>query len=72
MTPYEEWIGRKSSLSYLRTWDFLAKDNMPINKNRKLCNKIVYSVFLEYAHYIIAYRYLMIKSEVYVHVDTFL
>jgi hypothetical protein len=31
-TPYEEWIVRRPSLSYLRTWGCLAKVNVPINK----------------------------------------
>jgi hypothetical protein len=35
-TPYEEWIGIKPSLSYLRTWGCLSKDNVSINKKRKL------------------------------------
>ena len=35
-TPYEIWMGRKPSLSYLRTWGCLAKVNIPINKKRKL------------------------------------
>jgi hypothetical protein len=43
--PYEEWIERKSSLSYLRTWGYLAKVNVPINKKRKLCPKIVDCIF---------------------------
>jgi hypothetical protein len=72
-TPYKEWIGRKSSLFYLRTWGCLAKVNVPINKKRKLSSKIVDCVFLEYAHHNIAYRFVVIKSEVTdVHVDTFL
>jgi hypothetical protein len=72
-TPYEEWIGRKSSLSYLHTWGCLTKGNMPINKKHKLGPKIVDCVFLGYAHHSIAYRFLVIKSEVpNVHVDTFL
>jgi hypothetical protein len=44
-TPYEEWIGRKPSLSYLRTWGCLAKFNVPINKKRKLGPKTVNCVF---------------------------
>jgi hypothetical protein len=40
-TPYKEWIGRKPSLSYLRTWGCLAKGNVTINKKRKLGPKIV-------------------------------
>jgi hypothetical protein len=31
--PYEMWIGRKPSLSYLRTWGCLAKVNIRIPKN---------------------------------------
>jgi hypothetical protein len=72
-TPYEEWIGRKPSLSYLRTWGCLAKVNVPINKKHKLGSKTVNYVFLGYAHHSIAYRFLVIKSIVPdVHVDTFL
>jgi hypothetical protein len=46
-TPYEEWIGRKPSLSYLRTWGCLAKVNVPINKKCKLGPKTVDCVFLD-------------------------
>jgi hypothetical protein len=71
-TPYEEWIGRKHSLSYLRTWGCLAKVNVPINKKCKLDPKTVDYVFLGYAHHSIAYRFLVIKSEIPdVRVDTF-
>jgi spore maturation protein CgeB len=72
-TPYEEWIGKKHSLSYLCTWGCLAKVNMTINKKRKLSPKIVDCAFLKYAHHSITYRFLVIKSKVPdVHVDTFL
>jgi hypothetical protein len=72
-TPYKDWIGRKLSLSYLRTWGCLAKVNVSINKKRKLGPKIVNCVFLVYAHYSIAYRFLVIKLEVPdVRIDTFL
>jgi hypothetical protein len=60
-TPYEEWIGRKPSLSYLCTWACLVKVNVPINKKRKLSPKIVDCVLLGYAHHSIAYRFLVIK-----------
>jgi len=63
-TPYEEWIGRKPSLSYLRTWGCLAKVNVPINKKRKLGPKTVDCIFLGYAHQSIAYRFLVVKSDV--------
>jgi hypothetical protein len=72
-TPYEKWIGRKTSLSYLRTCGCLAKVNAPINKKRKLKLKNVDCIFLEYAHHSTAYRFLVIKSEVpNVYVDTLL
>jgi hypothetical protein len=72
-TPYKEWIGRKSSLSYLRTGGCLAKVNVPINRKCKLGSKTVDCVSLGYAHQSIAYRFLAIKFEVPdVHVDSFL
>ena len=63
-TPYEDWVGRKPSLSYLHTWGCLAKVNIPISKKRKLGPKIVDCVFLGYAHQSIAYRFLVVKSKV--------
>jgi hypothetical protein len=57
------WIGRKPSLSYLRTWGCLAKANVPIPKKHKLGPKIGDCVFLWYAQQSIAYRFL-VKSEV--------
>jgi hypothetical protein len=63
-TPYEEWIGRRPSISYLRTWGCLAKVNVPINKKRKLGPKTVDCIFLGYAHHSIAYRFLVVKSKV--------
>jgi hypothetical protein len=56
-TPYEDWIGRKPLLSYLRTWGCLAKVNVSINKKRKLCPKTVDCVFLGYVHHSIASRF---------------
>jgi hypothetical protein len=44
-TPYEEWIERKPSLSYLCIWGCLAKVNVPINKKCKLGPKTVDCVF---------------------------
>jgi hypothetical protein len=70
-TPYEVWVGRKSSLSYLRTWGCLAKVNFPITKKRKLGPKTADCVFQGYAHNSISYRFLVVKSEVFdMHVDT--
>jgi hypothetical protein len=51
----------------------LAKVNVPINKKHKLGPKTVDCIFLGYAHHIIAYRFLVIKSDVLdVYVDTFI
>jgi hypothetical protein len=48
----------------------LAKVNVPISKKRKLGPKTVDCVFLGYAHHSIAYRFLVVKSEVSdMHVD---
>jgi hypothetical protein len=48
----------------------LAKVNVPITKKRKLGPKTVDCVF-GYAHNSIAYRFLIVKSEVYdMHADT--
>jgi hypothetical protein len=70
-TPYEKWVGRKPSLSYLRTWGCMAKVNVPINKKRKLGPRTVDCIFLGYASCSIAYRFLVVKSEVPdVYVDT--
>ena len=52
------------ALSYLRTWGCLAKVNIPINKKHKLGPKIVDCVFLGYAQRSIAYKFLVVKSEV--------
>jgi hypothetical protein len=46
-TPYKEWIERKPSLSYLRTWGCLAKINVLVNKKRRLGPKTVDCVFLD-------------------------
>jgi hypothetical protein len=50
----------------------LGEVNVPITKKRKLGPKMVDCVFLGYAHNSIAYRFLIVKSEVYdMHVVTF-
>jgi hypothetical protein len=47
-TSYEEWIGRKPSLSYLCTCGCLSKVNVPTNKKRKLSPNVHVDTFLEY------------------------
>jgi hypothetical protein len=63
-TPYEGWKGRKSALGFLRAWGCLAKVNVPACKKRKLGPKIVECIFLGYAQHSVAYKFLIIKSEI--------
>src|SRR3954466_2112053 len=64
ITPFEEWERKMLKLSYLRTWVYLAKVNVPIPKKRKLGPKTVDCVFLGYAFHSIGYRFFIVKSEV--------
>jgi hypothetical protein len=71
LNPLPSLVGRKPSLSYLHTWGCMTKVNVPINKKCKLGPRIVDCVFLGYASCSIAYRFLVVKSEVPdVYVDT--
>ena len=60
ITPFEEWEKKRLNLSYLRTWGYLAKVDVPINKKQKLGPKIVDCVFLSYAIHDVGYRILII------------
>jgi len=64
ITPFDEWKKKRINLSYLRIWGCLAKMNVLINKKRKLGPKTVDCVFLGYAFHSVAYRFLIIKSNV--------
>ena len=64
ITPFEEWERNRLKLSYLRTWGCLANVNVPITKKRKFGPKTVDCIFLGYAFHSIAYRFLVVKSEV--------
>jgi hypothetical protein len=64
ITPFEKWEKKRVNLSYLRTWGYLAKVNVPINKKRKLGPKTVNCIFIGYAFHNIGYRFLIIKSGV--------
>jgi hypothetical protein len=64
---------QEKTFTILCSWGCLAKVHVPINKKRKLGPKTMDCFFLEYAHHSIAYKFLVIKSEIPdVHVDTFL
>jgi transposase InsO family protein len=64
ITPFEEWKKKRLNLSYMRTWGWLAKVNVPINKKRKLRPKTVDYVFLGYAIHSVRYMFLIINSKV--------
>jgi len=64
ITPFKEWEKKRLNLSYLGTWGYLAKVNVPINKKQKLGSKTVDCVFLGYAIHIMGYRFLIINSGV--------
>jgi hypothetical protein len=55
---------KRPTLSYLQTFNCLAKVNLPINKKRKLGPKTVDCAFLGYASNCIAYIFLVVKSVV--------
>ena len=57
ITPFEEWEKKMPTLSYLRTWDCLAKMNVPITTKRKFEPKTVDCVFLGYAIHSIGNRF---------------
>jgi hypothetical protein len=64
ITPYEQWEKRRTTLSYLHTWGYLAKVNVSIPKKRKLRPKTVDCINLGYTKNSISYRSLVVKSEV--------
>ena len=64
ITPFEEWEKKRTTLSYLGTWGYLAKVSVPITKKRKFGPKTVDCVFLGYAIHNIEYRFLIVKSGV--------
>jgi hypothetical protein len=64
ITPFEEWEKKRLKLSYLRTWDCLAKVYLPIPKKCKLGRKTVDCVLLGYAFHSIGYRFFILKSKV--------
>ena len=62
ITPYEGWKGRKPNFNFLRTWDCLAKVNIPAPKKRKFGPRTVDCVFSVYAQNNTTYRFLVVKS----------
>jgi len=59
-TPYELWKSFQPNLKYLRVWGCLAKVLLPDPKKRKI-------LFLGYAEHSVAYRFLVLNSEIIEH-----
>ncbi|GKC11271.1 retrovirus-related pol polyprotein from transposon TNT 1-94, partial [Tanacetum coccineum] len=62
-TPYELWIGRKSSYQYLRVWGYLAKVVVLTPKAQKIGPKSVDCIFIGYAKNSSAYRFIVHDSK---------
>jgi hypothetical protein len=58
-TPYEIWMGRKSSYKYLKVWGCLAKVLAPALKVQRIGHKTVDCIFNGYAHNSSAYWFLV-------------
>jgi len=63
-TPYELWKGFQPNLKYLRVWGCLAKVMLPDPKKRKIGSKTSDCLFLGYAKHSVAYRFLVLNSDI--------
>jgi len=63
-TPYELWKCYQPNLKYLRVWGCLAKVMLPDTKKRKICSKTSDCMFLGYAEHSVAYRFLVLNSDI--------
>ena len=61
ITPYELWTKKKPNLTHLRVWGCRAIVRLPEPKKRKLGERGVECIFLEYAHNSKAYRFMVIE-----------
>ena len=63
-TPYELCKGYTPNLKYLRVWGCLAKVILPEPKKMKIGSKTSDCLFIGYAQHSVAYRFLVLKSNV--------
>ena len=63
-TPYELWKGHAPNLKYLKVWGCLDKIMLPDPKKRKPGSKTYDCMFIGYASNSVAYRFLVLKSDV--------
>ena len=64
MTPYELWKGYAPNLKYLKVWGCFANVMLLDPKKRKIGSKTYYCMFICYDSNNVAYRYLVLKSDV--------
>jgi len=58
LTPYELWKGYAPNLNYLKVWGCLAKVALPSHKCLNIDPKTLNAVFIGYAQYSAAYRFM--------------
>jgi len=63
-SPCEVWNGKQPSYKILKVWGCLVKVQVPLPKRTKLGPKTIDCVFIGYALHSVAYRFLVIKSEI--------
>ena len=64
LTPFELWKWHKPNLDYFKVWGYLAYVRLPDPKRPKLGVRATTCVFLGYALYSIAYRFLDIENNI--------
>jgi len=63
LTPYKLWKDYSSNLKYLKVWGCLAKV-MSLEQKKKISSKTSDFIFIGYAENTVAYRFLVLKSDV--------
>ena len=66
-TPYELWKDYQPNLKNLRVWGCLAKVMLPYPKKSKIGSKTSDCMFLRYAEHSVAYRFLVLSSDMIEH-----
>ena len=56
ITPYEAWHGRKPSVAHLRVFGYLAYALVPVQHSKKLDDKAVKCIFVDYSFESKGYR----------------
>jgi hypothetical protein len=64
LTPYKLWKGYSPNLEYLKMWGCLTKVMLHKPKKRKIGSKTSDCMFISYVQNSVAYRFLVLKSDV--------